>query len=96
MPHYAKRQDTAQKPIVTELKARGVAIVPMPDPGDVLCYFNGVFMPIEFKTKRPTKGDGAGGSHGLTKKQEQTRAAGVPIPVVSSVQEALALFGLQE
>lgn len=94
MKHFGKRQDASQKPIVDELKKRGIAIVPMPDPGDVLCYFNGLFVPIEFKTKRPTRGSDAGGSHGLTKKQIKTREAGVPIPVVSSLQEALALFGL--
>lgn len=98
MPHYAKRKDNGQDAIVEGLKARGIAVVPMPDPGDILCFHPDAwrFLPIEIKTPRPTRGAGAGGSHGLTKKQIKTRLAGVHIPVVKSLGEALALFGLQE
>lgn len=99
MPHFAKRKDNGHDAIVKGLRKRGISVVPMPDPGDVLCYglhaasLMLIFMPIELKTKREDK---AGGDHGLTDKQKATRAAGVPIPVAYSLAEALDLFGLKE
>lgn len=99
MPHYARRKDNGHDAIVKGLTAKYISVVPMPDPGDILCFglhavrLIRIFVPMEIKTKRADK---AGGDHGLTKKQAATRAAGVPIPVVHSLAEALDLFGLKE
>lgn len=84
------RKDNAHKPIVEGLRARGVGVVDMADPGDILCYYEGRFMPLEIKSADSHAKRGADGKPELTPAQKRTRELGVPIPVVESVTEAWA------
>ena len=79
------------KSIVQGLRAHGVAVADMPDPGDVLCYYNGVFLPIEFKSDKKTRGY----KTEATPLQAQ-RAVTMPIPLAHSLTEALAWLGIKE
>ena len=95
---YALRKDAVHHSIVEGLRARGIAVLEMPVPGDVLCHYpigscGGKWMPMEFKSPRATSGEGVGGKHGLTKAQQKTQQS-APIPVISDLASALKLFGL--
>lgn len=83
------RKDKVHKPIVDGLRAHGVAVADMPDPGDVLTYYNGRFIPIEFKSDKATRGY----KKEATELQEK-RAATMPIPIAHTLAEALALHGI--
>jgi len=93
-PSAGRRQDLVHQPIVDGLRARGICVELMPEPGDVLCYgwharlkFE-VFIPMEFKSDAKSRG---GSKAKLTKTQAKRV---MPIPVVHDLPEALALFGL--
>jgi len=85
----ANRKDSVHKSIVEGLRAHGVAVADMPDPGDVLTYFNGRFIPIEFKSDKRTRNY----TKEATALQEK-RAAVMPIPIAHTLAEALSLHGL--
>ena len=91
---YALRKDAVHKQIVEGLRANGIVVIEMPQPGDVLCYDAcwRKWMPMEFKSPRATRGESVGGKHGLTKAQQKTQQS-APIPVVSDLASALKLFG---
>ena len=97
----AARKDLVHAPIVAGLRLHGIRVEDMPQPGDILCYgmardpgttrFRLRWIPMELKSPKAIR----------NKKQEltpaqATRAKTMPIPVVHSLAEALALFGLGE
>lgn len=91
MPRYGNRKDAVHGPIVEGLRRHGVAVLDMPIPGDVLCYYEGRYIPIEFKSDKSTRGY----VKEATPAQER-RAETMPIPIAHTLGEALALFGLTE
>ncbi len=78
-----RRRDVNERAIVDALRAIGVFVFRISGPGipDLLTYSRGVWLPIEVKS----------GTGKLTPLQQQ---ASVTYPVVRSVAEALALFGV--
>lgn len=86
----ANRKDSVHKAIVEGLRAHGVAVADMPDPGDVLTFYNGRFLPIEFKSDQRTRGY----TKEATALQEK-RAKVMPIPIAHTLAEALALHGIE-
>jgi hypothetical protein len=88
----AAKKDLVHAPIVEGLRMHDIEVEDMPQPGDVLCYgFHAdfdrfMFVPMEFKTPRELLGT----NPTLTKRQQ---ARVMPIPKVTTLSEALALFG---
>ena len=80
------RRDYKEAEIVSALQQIGVYVMRISGPGnpDLLCHFRGQWLPMEVKGPRGR----------LTHAQVQTRAQ-APYPVVRSVGEALAHFGVQ-
>jgi hypothetical protein len=126
---YRNRKDAVHGDFVDGLRAAGIVVEEMPQPGDVLCYHEPdivallsaldvdphrlmqltlvdvcnivkqaqCFVPMEFKTK-PDKGSTFKNgrprkSTDLTPRQ-LARQKRMPIPIVRSLAEALALFGI--
>lgn len=81
-----RRRDANEKAIVKALEAVGAAVFRVSGKGapDLLVYYQAHWLPVEVKTK--------GGS--LTTAQIAARVT-APYPVVSSVEEALQLFGVK-
>lgn len=79
-------KDANHDDIVNGLQARGYTVYSMPMPGDVLCYspFTERWMPAEIKTAKGRK----------TKNQAARDQQ--PIPIVRSLADALALFGVSQ
>lgn len=79
------RRDANETAIVNALKAIGVCVhrVNSDSLPDLLTHFRGVWTPVEVKVKGGT----------LTPGQVDTYQQS-PFPIVSSVAEALALFGV--
>lgn len=83
----ARRRDWNETAIVSALRGVGVVVYRLSAPGvpDLLTYSRGVWLPIEVKKPRGK----------LTPAQKDTRAD-TPYPVVETVAEALALFGVKD
>lgn len=81
----AARRDFNEAAIVGALEAIGVTVYRVSGAGvpDLLTHARGVWLPIEVKRPRGK----------LTKAQRDTRAI-TPYPVVETVAQALALFGV--
>lgn len=81
----ARKRDANERPIIKALEAIGVDVFQISGKGapDLLAHRRGLWLPIEVKS--------ATGE--LTTAQIAARAT-APYPVVSSVAEALALFGV--
>lgn len=86
----ANRKDMVHAPIVDGLRKHGIAVLDMPIPGDVLCYYQGRYLPIEFKSDKVTRSY----TKEATTAQER-RARVMPIPIAHTLAEALALFGIE-
>ena len=80
-----RRRDQEEDAIVRALVAIGVVVLRVSGPGapDLLGYRGGRWLPMEVKSRRGT----------LTIRQQNTRVL-APFPVVRSVAEALALWGV--
>lgn len=80
------RRDANESEIIRALERIGCVVYRVSAAGlpDTLTYRHGVWLPIEIKTARGR----------LTDAQTRTIAQ-TPFPVVSSVAEALALFGVR-
>ena len=99
---YANRQDVMHKPIVSALEDYGVTVYLMPDPGDILCYgWNRATLqyewhPAEIKSSNTVRKKKADGSDELTPRQKRLRDQNytAPIPIIRTVAEGLALFGI--
>ncbi len=81
-----RKRDRNEGAIIEALEAIGVTVFRISGVGcpDLLCHARGVWLPMEVKAQ--------GGS--LTTAQIAARAT-APYPVVHSVAEAIALFGVQ-
>ena len=99
---FANRKDTAHKPIVTALESYNITVYDMPDPGDILCYgWNRAtkqyeWHPAEIKSSNAVRKKKADGSDELSPRQKRIRdkKCMAPIPVIHTVAEGLALYGL--
>lgn len=82
----AARRDYNELEIVAALEAIGVSCFRVNEPGlpDLLTHARGIWLPIEVKRPR-----------GQLTRAQQARQAVAPCPVVTSVAEALALFGIR-
>jgi hypothetical protein len=80
----AARKDSPQAAIVDALRAIGVMVFVLNQEGlpDLLCYFRGVWMPLEIKRPRGK----------LTAAQWLTRKR-APFPVAETIDQALVIFG---
>lgn len=94
----ANRKDTASKAIVEGLRLRGFTVYDMPQPGDILVYgydsrasISGyAWLPLEIKTP---KADRQGVKAPLTASQKKRNLSAAPIPIVETLEQALALYG---
>ena len=99
---FANRKDTVHKPIVAALESYNITVYDMPDPGDVLCYgFDRTsnsyqWVPMELKSSNAIRKKKADGSQELSPRQLRMAAkrCNAPIPIVHSIAEGLALFGI--
>jgi Holliday junction resolvase len=82
----ARKRDALEPYVVEALEEIGVAVWRISGPGvpDLLAYSRGVWLPLEVKS-------GKAGTLTPAQVASQQRA---PYPVVRSVAEALALFGV--
>ena len=91
----ANRKDLVHSYIVAGLRHRGIAAEDMPQPGDILTYgYHAVrkiwiFVPMELKSPKDVRNKKAE----LTPAQAR-RANRMPIPIVHTLPEALAHYGL--
>ena len=99
---WANRKDVVHKPIVDGLEQRGFVVYDMPDPGDILVYGwhrddkSYQWVPMELKSSNVVRKKKADGSDELSPRQKRIRdkKARAPIPIVHSISEGLALFGI--
>lgn len=95
---YGNSKDLTHKPIVAALRHAGVIVYDMPQPGDILCYFGGRWLPIEIKTplrQSATFKNGKPKKNYYLTASQQKRETQAPIPIATSPREALALFGIE-
>lgn len=94
----ANRKDANHQEIVKGLRERGIIVFDMPEPGDILCYGqiehaqSYIWIPMEVKSSQPVRGY----KPELTPAQQRRSNTGAVIPIVHSLAEGLALFGLKE
>jgi hypothetical protein len=91
------RVDTHHAEITAALRAIGITVIDTSRVGDgfpdLMTYSRGIWLPIEVKTHRPRKRLTGPNGRRLTPAQgDLYRVA--PFPIVFSVGEALALFGV--
>ena len=87
---YARKTDTTQDAIVTAIRAAGWHVWLIGIPCDALCFKNGVFRALEFKTPRNKRGDPR-----LDKRQaaQAEFCALTGTPYVTTPQAALEALG---
>lgn len=107
MPRRAARKDTTHNEISDGLREHGVIVIDTHRAGygapDALCYYaaTDTWKPMEFKTQRyqkqyKTKRNPEGGDGLVQLKPAQEKLQKVaPIPIVRTLAEALALFGIE-
>lgn len=90
---HAARKDGVQGAIVKALRQCGVTVFVVNHAAlpDLLTCFRGTWLPIEVKTQRPRKTLTDRKGRSLTPAQCETYLV-APFPVVTSVEDALALF----
>ena len=83
----ARKRDASEAAIVAALEAIGVTVLRLSGEGvpDLLCHTRGIWLPVEIKQVR---------SRRLTPAQCLTYAI-APFPIVTTVAEALALYGVR-
>lgn len=92
----ANKKDLAHAPIRDGLRERDISAIDMPDPGDLLCYGqhhqSGLWLwfPIEVKSPKEMR---QGVKAQLTNSQKKRNLSAAPIPIVETLEEALALYG---
>lgn len=90
---FGRRKDLAHGPIDEALTAHGIVVLDTSQLGngfpDMLCYYKAEdwWQPLEIKSGRDA-------SKPNTKRLQATMQARVPIPIVRTPAEALAVFGL--
>ena len=92
----ARKRDTVEAAIVSALREIGVTVLRISGAGapDLLCHARGVWLPIEVKHARPRRVLTDTKSRSLTPAQCLTYAV-APFPIVTSVADALSLFGIR-
>ena len=90
MNRYARKTDTTQADIVSALRSAGWHVWLIGIPCDALCYKNGVFRMLEFKTARNKRGEPR-----LDKRQtaQAEFCALTGTPYVTSPEQALEALG---
>ena len=98
----AVRKDLVHKPIVAALEARGFVVIDTSSLGggapDVFVYNppNKQWEPMEFKSGNDVRQKKAGPDGEAISNNRQKKSLGIDFPIVHSLSEALALFGLTE
>lgn len=100
MRRWAARTDTCQPPIVEGLRRKGVIVFITSALGsgfpDVVCYYppTNTWLPIELKSDNSISKKSKA-SQNLKPSQQKSHSL-APIPVASTLAQALALFGITE
>ncbi len=91
----ARRRDGIEAQIVKALREIGVTVISISCPGapDLLTHSRGIWLPIEVKHRRPRRSLSDRKGRSLTPSQCALYAQ-AKFPIVESVAEALALFGV--
>lgn len=97
MSRWRSRRDTNERAIVAALELCGVVVFKVEGPpgmADLLCYFQGIWKPVEVKTDRKIHHKSAAKTFTKAQQRMALKRDLVSWPVVKTIDEALAVFGL--
>lgn len=92
----ANKKDLVHASIRDGLREHEIVVMDMPIPGDVLCYGYSdlhkiyLWLPLELKTPKAMR---QGVKAQLTASQQKRNLSAAPIPIVETLEQALALYG---
>ena len=98
---YARRKDTVHKPIVADLEARGFIVIDTSGVGkgapDAFIYSPSLdlWKAVEFKSDNSVRHKKAGAEGEAISNNKPKKSLRVTVPIVHTLSEALALFGME-